>query len=128
MSWVFPVSITLEKIQYKKPFIRSFIYEVNKTKTCCYKSPTVETPSINAPSDQSEWRITGLTCIYFLFFCLFLLIISISLSQDRSRMYDSLNMHSLESSLIDIIRAEQDPLKGRAFFLLPINPVCSKHK
>ncbi|TSL61149.1 Cytoplasmic polyadenylation element-binding protein 2 [Bagarius yarrelli] len=33
--------------------------------------------------------------------------------QDRSRMYDSLNMHSLESSLIDIIRAEQDPLKGR---------------
>uniref|UniRef100_A0A672N6E2 Cytoplasmic polyadenylation element binding protein 2 n=1 Tax=Sinocyclocheilus grahami TaxID=75366 RepID=A0A672N6E2_SINGR len=33
--------------------------------------------------------------------------------QDRSRMYDSLNMHSLESSLIDIMRAEQDPLKGR---------------
>ncbi|XP_076839798.1 cytoplasmic polyadenylation element-binding protein 2 isoform X2 [Brachyhypopomus gauderio] len=33
--------------------------------------------------------------------------------QDRSRMFDSLNMHSLESSLIDIIRAEQDPLKGR---------------
>ncbi|XP_056305513.1 cytoplasmic polyadenylation element-binding protein 2 isoform X2 [Danio aesculapii] len=32
--------------------------------------------------------------------------------QDRSRMYDSLNMHSLESSLIDIMRAEQDPLKG----------------
>nr|XP_006629654.2 PREDICTED: cytoplasmic polyadenylation element-binding protein 2 isoform X1 [Lepisosteus oculatus] len=33
--------------------------------------------------------------------------------QDRSRMYDSLNMHSLESSLIDIMRAEHDPLKGR---------------
>ncbi|XP_076134584.1 cytoplasmic polyadenylation element-binding protein 2 isoform X2 [Alosa pseudoharengus] len=33
--------------------------------------------------------------------------------QDRPRMYDSLNMHSLESSLIDIMRAEQDPLKGR---------------
>ncbi|XP_045906191.1 cytoplasmic polyadenylation element-binding protein 2 isoform X1 [Micropterus dolomieu] len=33
--------------------------------------------------------------------------------QDRSRMYDSLNMHSLESSLIDIMRAEQDPMKGR---------------
>ncbi|XP_076014243.1 cytoplasmic polyadenylation element-binding protein 2 isoform X1 [Genypterus blacodes] len=32
---------------------------------------------------------------------------------DRSRMYDSLNMHSLESSLIDIMRAEQDPMKGR---------------
>lgn len=27
-------------------------------------------------------------------------------------MYDSLNMHSLESSLIDIMRAEQDPMKG----------------
>ncbi|KAM3619268.1 uncharacterized protein V6R79_005416 [Siganus canaliculatus] len=33
--------------------------------------------------------------------------------QDRSRMYDSLNMHSLESSLIDIMRAEQDPMKSR---------------
>jgi len=27
-------------------------------------------------------------------------------------MYDSLNMHSLENSLIDIMRAEHDPLKG----------------
>ncbi|XP_059383199.1 cytoplasmic polyadenylation element-binding protein 2 isoform X3 [Carassius carassius] len=35
--------------------------------------------------------------------------------QDRSRMYDSLNMHSLESSLIDIMRAEQDPLKARSY-------------
>uniref|UniRef100_A0A7N6APD6 RRM domain-containing protein n=1 Tax=Anabas testudineus TaxID=64144 RepID=A0A7N6APD6_ANATE len=33
--------------------------------------------------------------------------------RDRTRMYDSLNMHSLESSLIDIMRAEQDPMKGR---------------
>lgn len=41
-----------------------------------------------------------------------------SLPQDRSRMYDSLNMHSLESSLIDIMRAEQDPLKGKIHFLL----------
>ncbi|XP_059383200.1 cytoplasmic polyadenylation element-binding protein 2 isoform X4 [Carassius carassius] len=40
--------------------------------------------------------------------------------QDRSRMYDSLNMHSLESSLIDIMRAEQDPLKGRSS-LFPID-------
>ncbi|XP_057696204.1 cytoplasmic polyadenylation element-binding protein 2 isoform X2 [Corythoichthys intestinalis] len=32
--------------------------------------------------------------------------------QERSRMYESLNMHSLESSLIDIMRAEQDPVKG----------------
>lgn len=28
-------------------------------------------------------------------------------------MYDSLNMQSLESSLIDIVRAEQDPMKGK---------------
>ncbi|KPP62361.1 cytoplasmic polyadenylation element-binding protein 2-like, partial [Scleropages formosus] len=33
--------------------------------------------------------------------------------QDRSRLYDSLNMHSLESSLIDIVRGDQDPMKGR---------------
>uniref|UniRef100_A0AAZ3R290 RRM domain-containing protein n=4 Tax=Salmoninae TaxID=504568 RepID=A0AAZ3R290_ONCTS len=39
--------------------------------------------------------------------------------QERSRMYDSLNMHSLESSLIDIMRAEQDPMKGRSS-LFPI--------
>ncbi|XP_072352500.1 cytoplasmic polyadenylation element-binding protein 2 isoform X2 [Scyliorhinus torazame] len=32
--------------------------------------------------------------------------------QDRTRLYDSLNMHSLENSLIDIMRAEHDPLKG----------------
>ncbi|XP_047230859.1 cytoplasmic polyadenylation element-binding protein 2 isoform X3 [Girardinichthys multiradiatus] len=35
--------------------------------------------------------------------------------QDRSRMYDSLNMHSLESSLIDIMRVEQDPMKARSY-------------
>ncbi|XP_033477214.1 cytoplasmic polyadenylation element-binding protein 2 isoform X2 [Epinephelus lanceolatus] len=35
--------------------------------------------------------------------------------QDRTRMYDSLNMHSLESSLIDIMRAEQDPMKARSY-------------
>ncbi|XP_060885536.1 cytoplasmic polyadenylation element-binding protein 2 isoform X3 [Labrus mixtus] len=40
--------------------------------------------------------------------------------QDRPRMYDSLNMHSLESSLIDIMRAEQDPMKGRSS-LFPID-------
>ncbi|XP_049910807.1 cytoplasmic polyadenylation element-binding protein 2 isoform X4 [Epinephelus moara] len=40
--------------------------------------------------------------------------------QDRTRMYDSLNMHSLESSLIDIMRAEQDPMKGRSS-LFPID-------
>ncbi|KAI3369016.1 hypothetical protein L3Q82_025988 [Scortum barcoo] len=40
--------------------------------------------------------------------------------EDRSRMYDSLNMHSLESSLIDIMRAEQDPMKGRSS-LFPID-------
>ncbi|XP_033871057.1 cytoplasmic polyadenylation element-binding protein 2-like isoform X4 [Acipenser ruthenus] len=40
--------------------------------------------------------------------------------QDRTRMYDSLNMHSLENSLIDIMRAEHDPLKGRSS-LFPID-------
>ncbi|XP_054916488.1 cytoplasmic polyadenylation element-binding protein 2 isoform X4 [Poeciliopsis prolifica] len=40
--------------------------------------------------------------------------------QDRSRMYDSLNMHSLESSLINIMRVEQDPIKGRSS-LFPID-------
>uniref|UniRef100_A0A8C2ZZS7 Cytoplasmic polyadenylation element binding protein 2 n=1 Tax=Cyclopterus lumpus TaxID=8103 RepID=A0A8C2ZZS7_CYCLU len=40
--------------------------------------------------------------------------------QERTRMYDSLNMHSLESSLIDIMRAEQDPMKGRSS-LFPID-------
>ncbi|XP_074848610.1 cytoplasmic polyadenylation element-binding protein 2 isoform X6 [Carettochelys insculpta] len=40
--------------------------------------------------------------------------------QDRNRMYDSLNMHSLENSLIDIMRAEHDPLKGRSS-LFPID-------
>nr|XP_033804843.1 cytoplasmic polyadenylation element-binding protein 2 isoform X2 [Geotrypetes seraphini] len=39
--------------------------------------------------------------------------------QDRSRMYDSLNMHSLENSLIDIMRAEHDPLKGRLSYPHP---------
>lgn len=49
-------------------------------------------------------------------------------------MYDSLNMHSLESSLIDIIRAEQDPLKGRtrfplptSHFLLPVPVIVTKY-
>lgn len=46
-------------------------------------------------------------------------------------MYDSLNMHSLESSLIDIIRAEQEPLKGKtraipsSRFLLPVRFLCT---
>eukprot|EP00076_Gallus_gallus_P020590 XP_015141290.1 cytoplasmic polyadenylation element-binding protein 2 isoform X2 [Gallus gallus] len=39
--------------------------------------------------------------------------------QDRNRMYDSLNMHSLENSLIDIMRAEHDPLKGRLSYPHP---------
>ncbi|XP_053314259.1 cytoplasmic polyadenylation element-binding protein 2 isoform X2 [Spea bombifrons] len=39
--------------------------------------------------------------------------------QDRSRMYDSLNMHSLESSLIEIMRAEHDPLKSRLSYPHP---------
>lgn len=34
-------------------------------------------------------------------------------SQDRPRSFDGFNMHSLENSLIDIMRAEQDTLKGK---------------
>ncbi|KAM7158640.1 cytoplasmic polyadenylation element-binding protein 2 isoform 7-T7 [Molossus nigricans] len=40
-------------------------------------------------------------------------LLPLQVRMDRSRMYDSLNMHSLENSLIDIMRAEHDPLKGR---------------
>lgn len=43
-------------------------------------------------------------------------------------MYDSLNMHSLESSLIDIMRAEQDPLKGKIHFLLTVLMSGESHK
>uniref|UniRef100_A0A8C1VXQ4 Cytoplasmic polyadenylation element binding protein 4 n=1 Tax=Cyprinus carpio TaxID=7962 RepID=A0A8C1VXQ4_CYPCA len=48
--------------------------------------------------------------------------------QDRPRSFDGFNMHSLENSLIDIMRAEPDTLKGRLGFThtggdspLPIN-------
>ncbi|KAJ8254687.1 hypothetical protein GJAV_G00196070 [Gymnothorax javanicus] len=48
--------------------------------------------------------------------------------QERTRSFDGFNMHSLENSLIDIMRAEQDSLKGRLGFshtgadsALPIN-------
>ncbi|XP_078534579.1 cytoplasmic polyadenylation element-binding protein 2 isoform X1 [Lissotriton helveticus] len=40
-------------------------------------------------------------------------LLPLQVRMDRNRMYDSLNMHSLENSLIDIMRAEHDPLKGR---------------
>ncbi|XP_028838973.1 cytoplasmic polyadenylation element-binding protein 4b isoform X1 [Denticeps clupeoides] len=39
--------------------------------------------------------------------------------QERTRSFDGFNMHSLESSLIDIMRAEQDTLKGRLGFAHP---------
>ncbi|KAG1943652.1 cytoplasmic polyadenylation element-binding protein 4-like isoform X1 [Pimephales promelas] len=39
--------------------------------------------------------------------------------QDRPRSFDGFNMHSLENSLIDIMRAEQDTLKGRLGFTHP---------
>ncbi|XP_056586393.1 cytoplasmic polyadenylation element-binding protein 4b isoform X2 [Triplophysa dalaica] len=39
--------------------------------------------------------------------------------QDRQRSFDGFNMHSLENSLIDIMRAEQDTLKGRLGFTHP---------
>ncbi|XP_064440363.1 cytoplasmic polyadenylation element-binding protein 2 isoform X8 [Mirounga angustirostris] len=47
-------------------------------------------------------------------------LLPLQVRMDRSRMYDSLNMHSLENSLIDIMRAEHDPLKGRSS-LFPID-------
>ncbi|OCT96729.1 cytoplasmic polyadenylation element-binding protein 2 isoform X3 [Xenopus laevis] len=40
-------------------------------------------------------------------------LLPLQVRMDRGRMYDSLNMHSLENSLIEIMRAEHDPLKGR---------------
>lgn len=33
-------------------------------------------------------------------------------TQERNRSFDGFSMHSLENSLIDIMRAEQDTLKG----------------
>ncbi|KAK1150411.1 cytoplasmic polyadenylation element-binding protein 4-like isoform X1 [Acipenser oxyrinchus oxyrinchus] len=39
--------------------------------------------------------------------------------QERTRSFDGFNMHSLENSLIDIMRAEQDSLKGM-FFHYPL--------
>lgn len=35
--------------------------------------------------------------------------------QERTRSFDGFSMHSLENSLIDIMRAEQDSLKGTLF-------------
>ncbi|XP_016278801.2 cytoplasmic polyadenylation element-binding protein 2 isoform X5 [Monodelphis domestica] len=46
-------------------------------------------------------------------------LLPLQVRMDRSRMYDSLNMHSLENSLIDIMRAEHDPLKGRLSYPHP---------
>ncbi|XP_064181403.1 cytoplasmic polyadenylation element-binding protein 4-like isoform X1 [Anguilla rostrata] len=40
--------------------------------------------------------------------------------QERTRSFDGFNMHSLENSLIDIMRAEQDSLKGRLGFPHPV--------
>ncbi|XP_018414213.1 PREDICTED: cytoplasmic polyadenylation element-binding protein 3 isoform X8 [Nanorana parkeri] len=34
--------------------------------------------------------------------------------QDRNRPYDSFNLHSLENSLMDMIRTDHEPLKGRS--------------
>ncbi|KAJ8266795.1 hypothetical protein GJAV_G00134770 [Gymnothorax javanicus] len=39
--------------------------------------------------------------------------------KERTRSFDGFNMHSLENSLIDIMRAEQDSLKGRLGFTHP---------
>lgn len=53
---------------------------------------------------------TGIEDIY----CCLLLFL-----QERTRSFDSFSMHSLENSLIDIMRAEQDSLKG----LFPHEPL-----
>lgn len=46
--------------------------------------------------------------------------------QERTRSFDSFSMHSLENSLIDIMRAEQDSLKGLfPHYLLPGRGSCS---
>lgn len=46
--------------------------------------------------------------------------------QERTRSFDSFSMHSLENSLIDIMRAEQDSLKGLfPHYLLPERGSCS---
>lgn len=41
-----------------------------------------------------------------------MLIVSSFFLQERTRSFDGFSMHSLENSLIDIMRAEQDSLKG----------------
>lgn len=46
--------------------------------------------------------------------------------QERTRSFDSFSMHSVENSLIDIMRAEQDSLKGLfPHHLLPERGSCS---
>lgn len=35
--------------------------------------------------------------------------------QDRSRPYDTFNLHSLENSLMDMIRTDHEPLKGKHY-------------
>lgn len=47
---------------------------------------------------------------------------SLSLFQERSRSFDGFSMHSLENSLIDIMRAEQDSLKGTLLAAILTDP------
>lgn len=42
--------------------------------------------------------------------------------QERSRSFDGFSMHSLENSLIDIMRAEQDSLKGTLLTAILTDP------
>ncbi|TNN26806.1 Cytoplasmic polyadenylation element-binding protein 4 [Liparis tanakae] len=44
------------------------------------------------------------------------MVVFLSFQQERTRSFDGFSMHSLENSLIDIMRAEQDSLKGRYSF------------
>lgn len=51
------------------------------------------------PFQMAMWKVRKLIVV-FLF------------QQERTRPFDGFSMHSLENSLIDIMRAEQDSLKG----------------
>lgn len=35
--------------------------------------------------------------------------------QDRNRPYDAFNLHSLENSLMDIMRSDHEPMKGKHY-------------
>ncbi|XP_018414211.1 PREDICTED: cytoplasmic polyadenylation element-binding protein 3 isoform X6 [Nanorana parkeri] len=46
-------------------------------------------------------------------------LLPMQIRQDRNRPYDSFNLHSLENSLMDMIRTDHEPLKGKYSFHHP---------